>query len=266
MTRVNNVFSGRWFGVLLFVAFLLLWALLTKVHTHSWQEESRMATVQTLVEQGTFIIDRTEFNRTGDKVFVDGHLFRQDACPVGGGGGVYAILHNAFASHPIRRSACLVKTLRPVAPSPRRVRVSRLSTGSLIFVADRLHCGGAVLARDVDDRCTWYVGDGAGCGLRSGFASRTVFHSVCGSCPGGLVFVCGVHTIVPGASFRAPLGRDTYFRGRHYARSARRFEEPSTHRTALRAARCKCHCVPLRMLSERHGRQRLEIFLGRVPD
>ena len=59
MTGVNDVLSRRWFGVVLFVAFMLLWMLLTKVHTHSWQEESRMATVQTLVDQGTFIIDHT---------------------------------------------------------------------------------------------------------------------------------------------------------------------------------------------------------------
>ena len=75
MKRLNDLLALRWFGVLLFVAFMLLWALLTKVHTHSWQEESRMATVQTLVEQGTFIIDHTEFNRTGDKVFVNGHFY-----------------------------------------------------------------------------------------------------------------------------------------------------------------------------------------------
>ena len=77
---------------------LLLWALLTKVHTHSWQEESRMATVQTLVEQGTFIIDHTEFNRTGDKVFVNGHFY-SDKTPLSVGGGGRAripILHNVF--------------------------------------------------------------------------------------------------------------------------------------------------------------------------
>lgn len=34
-----------------------------------------MATVQALAEQGTFIIDHTEFNRTGDKVSVNGHFY-----------------------------------------------------------------------------------------------------------------------------------------------------------------------------------------------
>ena len=97
MTRLNEVLSHRWFGVVLFLAFLLLWALLTKVYTHSWQEESRMATVQTLVEQGTFIIDHTEFNRTGDKVFINEHFY-SDKTPLlsVAAASAYAILHNAF--------------------------------------------------------------------------------------------------------------------------------------------------------------------------
>jgi hypothetical protein len=97
MTRLNEVLSHRWFGVMLFLAFFLLWALLTKVHTHSWQEESRMATVQTLAEQGTFIIDHTEFNRTGDKVLINEHFY-SDKTPLlsVAAAGAYAILHNAF--------------------------------------------------------------------------------------------------------------------------------------------------------------------------
>ncbi len=94
---MNDLLARRRFGVLLFVAIMLLWVLLTKVHTHSWQEESRMATVQTLVEQGTFIIDHTEFNRTGDKVFVDGHFY-SDKTPLlsVAAAGAYSILHNVF--------------------------------------------------------------------------------------------------------------------------------------------------------------------------
>jgi hypothetical protein len=97
MTRANDRLARRGSGVLLFVAFMLLWALLTKVHTHSWQEESRMATVQTLVEQGTFVIDHTEFNRTGDKVFINGHFY-SDKTPLlsVAAAGVYAMLHNVF--------------------------------------------------------------------------------------------------------------------------------------------------------------------------
>jgi hypothetical protein len=97
MTRVNDLLARRWFGLVLLVAFLLFWALMAKVHTHSWQEESRMATVQALVEQCTFIIDHTEFNRTGDKVLVNGHFY-SDKTPLLSvmAAGAYSILHNAF--------------------------------------------------------------------------------------------------------------------------------------------------------------------------
>ena len=97
MTLANDVFSRRGFGVVLFAVFMLLWAFLTKVHTHSWQEESRMATVQALVEQRTFIIDHTEFNRTGDKVFVNGHFY-SDKTPLlsVAAAGVYSVLHHVF--------------------------------------------------------------------------------------------------------------------------------------------------------------------------
>ncbi len=97
MNRLGDFLTRRWFGALLFVALFLLWAFLTKVHTHSWQEESRMATVQTLVEQGTFVIDHTEFNRTGDKVFFNEHFY-SDKTPLlsVAAAGVYSILHNVF--------------------------------------------------------------------------------------------------------------------------------------------------------------------------
>ncbi|HZY46131.1 MAG TPA: hypothetical protein VFF70_15440 [Anaerolineae bacterium] len=87
----------RSFGAILFLLFMIVWALFTKIDTHSWQEESRMATIQTLVEQNTFAIDHTEFNRTGDKVFVSDHFY-SDKTPllsvVAAGG--YSILHNSF--------------------------------------------------------------------------------------------------------------------------------------------------------------------------
>ncbi len=97
MKRRDALFAHRWFGVVLFSVFFLLWALLTKVYTHSWQEESRMATVQSLVEQGTFIIDHTAFNRTGDKVFVDGHFY-SDKTPLlsVAAAAAYSVLRNVF--------------------------------------------------------------------------------------------------------------------------------------------------------------------------
>ena len=57
---------------------LLLW-LTALGATHcaptTWNDESRMGTIQALVESHTFIIDHTEFVSTGDKVFVDGHFY-----------------------------------------------------------------------------------------------------------------------------------------------------------------------------------------------
>lgn len=57
----------------------LLLALTALGATHcapaTWNDESRMATIQALVESHTFIIDHTEFVSTGDKVFIDGHFY-----------------------------------------------------------------------------------------------------------------------------------------------------------------------------------------------
>lgn len=41
----------------------------------TWNDESRMGTIQALVESHTFIIDHTEFVRTGDKVSIEGHFY-----------------------------------------------------------------------------------------------------------------------------------------------------------------------------------------------
>ena len=94
---LDRMLARRPIGLALFVGFVVLWALLTKVHTHSWQEESRMATVQALVEQGTFVIDHTEFNRTGDKVFINDHFY-SDKTPLlsVGAAGAYWILYHVF--------------------------------------------------------------------------------------------------------------------------------------------------------------------------
>jgi hypothetical protein len=97
MKRLNQFLSRRSTGILLFSMMLLIQAALTKTDTHSWQEESRMATIQTIVEQNTFSIDHTDFNRTGDKVFVNGHFY-SDKTPIlsVAASGAYSILHNVF--------------------------------------------------------------------------------------------------------------------------------------------------------------------------
>lgn len=42
---------------------------------NSWNDASRMATIQSLVEKHSFIIDESVFVNTGDKVFVNGHFY-----------------------------------------------------------------------------------------------------------------------------------------------------------------------------------------------
>jgi hypothetical protein len=58
---------------------ILLLIILAFATTHtgpqSWNDRSRMATVQSLVEFGTFVIDDTAFITTGDKVFINGHFY-----------------------------------------------------------------------------------------------------------------------------------------------------------------------------------------------
>ncbi|HET7088166.1 MAG TPA: hypothetical protein VFL17_05905 [Anaerolineae bacterium] len=96
--RLDGLFAHRLVGAVLFMAFLVLWATLAKAAvTRSWQEQSRMATVQTLVEQGTFIIDHTLFNNTGDKIFVNGHFY-SDKTPLlsVAAAGLYSVLYNVF--------------------------------------------------------------------------------------------------------------------------------------------------------------------------
>jgi len=44
-------------------------------HVKSWNDASRMATVQSLVEHHTFVIDQSVFANTGDKVFIKGHFY-----------------------------------------------------------------------------------------------------------------------------------------------------------------------------------------------
>jgi len=58
---------------------LILLVLIALGATHcaatTWNDESRMATVQSLVESGSFVIDQSDFARTGDKVFIKDHFY-----------------------------------------------------------------------------------------------------------------------------------------------------------------------------------------------
>ncbi|MCF7808330.1 MAG: hypothetical protein K9N38_07385 [Candidatus Marinimicrobia bacterium] len=42
---------------------------------NGWNEASRMALTQSLVEQGSFIIDNSEFAETGDRVYINDHFY-----------------------------------------------------------------------------------------------------------------------------------------------------------------------------------------------
>ena len=58
------------------VLFLAIISLITiNPRINGWNEASRMALTQALVEDHTFIIDGSEFAKTGDKVFVNGHYY-----------------------------------------------------------------------------------------------------------------------------------------------------------------------------------------------
>jgi hypothetical protein len=78
---------------------------LALVTTHaapgSWNAASRIATVQSLVESHTFVIDNSVFIGTGDKVFIGGHFY-SDKPPIPSvlGAAVYwPLYHAGFGLH-----------------------------------------------------------------------------------------------------------------------------------------------------------------------
>ncbi len=80
------------------LSFFLLWALLTQSHVNSWNEISRLASIEALVHQGTWVIDNTALGQmTGDRIFLNGHFY-SDKPPILSwvGAGVYAVLHRGL--------------------------------------------------------------------------------------------------------------------------------------------------------------------------
>jgi hypothetical protein len=76
--------------------FLLVLIALGATHcsSMSWNDDSRMATIQSLVESSSFVIDRTDFVGTGDKAFIDGHFYSEKPpMPAVLGAAVYFPLH-----------------------------------------------------------------------------------------------------------------------------------------------------------------------------
>jgi hypothetical protein len=58
--------------------FLIVWAiaaLLTRTSSVSWHEWSRMGTIDSIVERGSFELETSRFHGTGDKIFANGHYY-----------------------------------------------------------------------------------------------------------------------------------------------------------------------------------------------
>ena len=66
----------KWFNRLLIFFFLFLLLFLTNFHALSWNDSSRFATIQNLVENKSFIINNAYYERgTHDKVFINGFYY-----------------------------------------------------------------------------------------------------------------------------------------------------------------------------------------------
>ena len=88
----------------IFLLFSLLFALNTKTHVSSWSDASRLATIQSIVEDCSFAIDHSIFIAQGDKYYYKGHFY-SDKPPLLAISAVplYFILYNlglTFESHP----------------------------------------------------------------------------------------------------------------------------------------------------------------------
>ncbi|MFC2162946.1 hypothetical protein ACFLRF_04635 [Candidatus Altiarchaeota archaeon] len=63
-------------SLVVFISFLLLFALVTHKVSWGWNDLSRFATIESIVEEGTLQIDDSSFfNRTGDKYYYNGHYY-----------------------------------------------------------------------------------------------------------------------------------------------------------------------------------------------
>lgn len=82
--------------MLIFLGLMLGCALFIHTRAYSSNDASRLATVESLVHRGTWIIDESPF-ATVDKIKVGEHFY-SDKPPILSlaGAGVYALLHNAF--------------------------------------------------------------------------------------------------------------------------------------------------------------------------
>ncbi len=82
------------------LALLVVIAALTKTKPESWNDIARIASIESLVERGTWAIDDSPWvDQTKDKVLLNGHFY-SDKMPLLTfmGAGVYAVLHGWGAS------------------------------------------------------------------------------------------------------------------------------------------------------------------------
>ncbi len=87
-------------GAAMALALLIAIAALTKTKPESWNDIARVASIESLVERGTWAIDDSPWvDETKDKVLLNGHYY-SDKMPLMTllGAGVYAILHGWGAS------------------------------------------------------------------------------------------------------------------------------------------------------------------------
>ena len=67
-----------WTAWLVLGFFLVVWFAQTQERFSYWGDASRLATIQSLVERGTWRIDESPFlDETGDKIFLDGHFYSE---------------------------------------------------------------------------------------------------------------------------------------------------------------------------------------------
>jgi hypothetical protein len=82
-------------GAAIALAFFVACLALVKTEPESWNDQARVATIESLVERGTLVIDESGWSElTGDKIFLDGKFY-SDKFPMLSliGAGVYAVLH-----------------------------------------------------------------------------------------------------------------------------------------------------------------------------
>jgi hypothetical protein len=75
MKQHNTITAKRGEYLKLFIIFFILFAIWTKPALTSWNDESRMAQIQSIVKHGSLIIDKSSFSETGDKYFFNNHFY-----------------------------------------------------------------------------------------------------------------------------------------------------------------------------------------------